>query len=158
MHLSKSLARHLRGAFDGDNWTAVGFHDKLADVNWKQATTRLGDHNTIAAIVYHVGYYFMGITSVLRGGPLEIRDKYSFDHPPITDEDDWQKLLEDTYAHVVTFTNLVEAMPDERLTEVFVDEKYGTYFRNLTGVLEHSFYHLGQISLLKKLIHQHEAA
>lgn len=158
MQHTKALANHLRGAFTGDNWTAIGFRDKLSDVTWQQATTRLGDHNTIAALVYHVGYYFMGINSVLRGGELEIHDKFSFDHPAIADEGDWQKLLESTYAHLDTFVKLVAALPDERLPETFVDEKYGTYYRNFLGVLEHSYYHLGQISLLKKLIHQHEAA
>ena len=31
-------------------------------------------------------------------------------------------------------------------------EKYGNYFRNLTGIIEHLHYHLGQIVLIKKLI------
>jgi len=38
------------------------------------------------------------------------------------------------------------------LTDDFTDEKYGTYQRNLIGILEHSYYHLGQIVLIKKLL------
>ncbi|THH40033.1 DinB family protein [Neolewinella litorea] len=158
MQYTSALAHHVRTAFAGDNWTSVGFREKLADLTWQQATTRLGDHNSIAALVYHVGYYYTGMISVLRGGALEIPDKFSFDHPAITDEEDWRKLVNDTYAHVATFADLVEALPDERLADTFTDEKYGTVWRNLLGVLEHTYYHLGQISLLKKLIHQHEAA
>ena len=43
-------------------------------------------------------------------------------------------------------------MPEERLDENFVDEKYGNYTRNIDGMIEHSYYHLGQISLIKKII------
>jgi len=43
-------------------------------------------------------------------------------------------------------------MPDEKLAEGFVDEKYGNYFRNIHAMIEHSYYHLGQIVILKKII------
>jgi len=43
-------------------------------------------------------------------------------------------------------------MEDATLDSVFVDEKYGTYLRNIEGVIEHCYYHLGQISLIKKLV------
>ncbi|MGJ8593340.1 MAG: hypothetical protein ACSHXF_12375 [Aquaticitalea sp.] len=43
-------------------------------------------------------------------------------------------------------------MPDSQLNAVFVDAKYGTYLRNIDGMIEHSYYHLGQIVLIKKLL------
>jgi hypothetical protein len=51
-----------------------------------------------------------------------------------------------------TRAQLVEKFPEERLDEPFYDPKYGNYYRNLMVVIEHSYYHLGQIALLKKLI------
>ncbi|MCB0595975.1 MAG: hypothetical protein H6557_25915 [Lewinellaceae bacterium] len=56
------------------------------------------------------------------------------------------------WANAEKFADHVENMPDEKLEEVFVDEKYGTYRRNIEGVIEHSYYHLGQISLIRKMI------
>ena len=50
------------------------------------------------------------------------------------------------------FAKYIEQMPDEKLDEIFVNEKYGTCLRNIEGVIEHSYYHLGQISLIKKLV------
>jgi hypothetical protein len=35
------------------------------------------------------------------------------------------------------FATLLEQMPDSKLDEVFVDEKYGTYRRNIDGMIEH---------------------
>jgi hypothetical protein len=43
-------------------------------------------------------------------------------------------------------------MNDNKLTESFVEEKYGTYYRNIDAMIEHSYYHLGQIVLLKKIL------
>ena len=45
-------------------------------------------------------------------------------------------------------------LSDEQLNEGFVEEQYGNYFRNILGMNEHSYYHLGQIVLLKKLIRE----
>ena len=43
-------------------------------------------------------------------------------------------------------------MSEEKLDEAFVDEKYGTYHRNIDGMIEHCYYHLGQIVLIKKML------
>jgi len=42
-------------------------------------------------------------------------------------------------------------MEEAKLDAVFFDAKYGTYQRNLEGVIEHNYYHLGQISFIKKM-------
>ena len=46
----------------------------------------------------------------------------------------------------------IEKLGDNKLAEVFAQDKYGTYFRNLMGVIEHAHYHLGQIVIIKKMI------
>ena len=45
---------------------------------------------------------------------------------------------------------------DEQLQASFIDPQYGSNFRNLVGMLEHTHYHLGQVSMLKKLITQND--
>jgi hypothetical protein len=92
------------------------------------------------------------LNQVFRGGALEIRDKYSFDMPAITCEEDWQVLADDFIANARSFIIAVDSMSDAQFDEPFVDEKYGSYLRNIEGVIEHSYYHLGQISLIKKMV------
>ncbi|MGQ7855647.1 DUF1572 domain-containing protein [Pedobacter sp. WC2501] len=108
--------------------------------------------NTIAAITYHINYYLAGILTVFNGGLLEIKDQYSFDLPPIHSEADWNKLASELFDNASVFAIAVEKMPDKKLNEIFVNEKYGTYLRNIEAVIEHIYYHLGQIVLIKKLI------
>jgi len=152
MNLSGQLAKHIRDVHFGGNWTSVNLKDTLADVSWQQATTHVQSLNTIATLMYHVHYYISAVTKVLEGGPLEAKDIYSFAHPPIRSQDDWQALLDKTWADAETLAALVAVLPESLLWESFTDEKYGTYYRNIQGIIEHTHYHLGQIVVIKKMM------
>jgi hypothetical protein len=94
------------------------------------------------------------VLKVLQGEPLNAKDQYSFDHPPIQSQEDWVKFLNETWVDAENFATLVEQLPENKLGETFTDEKYGNYYRNLHGIIEHAHYHLGQIVLIKKLLTQ----
>ncbi len=87
-----------------------------------------------------------------KGGSLDIKDKYSFDFAPIQSQYQWDEFLKRFWNDAEEFASLIEQIPEEKLKEVFIDEKYGTYQRNIDGMIEHSYYHLGQIVLIKKKI------
>lgn len=152
MNLSAQIANQFREVLLNGQWVSTNLKTQLSDVSWEQATTKIGSLNTIAALAFHINYYVAGILNVFEGGSLDIRDKYSFDAPPLESQADWEKLLAKSWADAEKFAGLVEQMPDEKLWEQFVDEKYGNYYRNILGMIEHSYYHLGQVVLLKKLI------
>ena len=152
MKTTTQIAKHLREVYFGGNWTASNLKDTLSTVTWQQATTQVYSFNTIAVLVYHIGYYIGGATKVLVNKPLDIKDKYSFDVPTIQSEKEWQQLLEKIWAEAETFINRIEQLPDSILFEDFSDKKYGNYYRNLNGIIEHTHYHLGQIALLKKIL------
>ncbi|ETZ22701.1 DinB family protein [Pedobacter sp. V48] len=154
MNLPAQLAKHLKDVHFGGNWTSSNLKDNLTDVYWHQATTQLHSFNTIATLVYHVNYYISAVLKVLQGEPLVASDKYSFDLPPIESQRDWDNLLDKTFADAETFTILIEQLPEHKLWENFTDEKYGTYYRNIQGIIEHTHYHLGQIALIKKILLQ----
>ena len=98
MNLAAQLARHLREVHFGGNWTSVNLKEQLAGVTWQQATTRVDSLNTIAALVYHANYYVAAVLKLLQQQNLMASDKYSFSHPPITSAEDWQGLLDKTWA------------------------------------------------------------
>ncbi len=153
MSASHHLELRFREVLLDGKWIAnTNFKDSLADVTLLEANTKLGNLNTIAALIFHVNYYVEGVLEVLKGGDLLIRDAYSFDAPELTDASDWRDRVDRLMQNAEAFAQAIELLPDEQLAEAFVDEKYGTYRRNLEGMIEHCYYHLGQISLLKKLI------
>lgn len=152
MTLSQQLAKHFREVFFGGNWTAVNLKDTLTAVTWEQATTKIQNLNTIAVLVFHIHYYVNAVLKVLQGGTLDAHDKFSFDLQPIQSEKEWQQLVNKTLSEAELFAGLVEKMNEEKLSENFADPKYGDYFRNILGIIEHTHYHLGQIVLIKKML------
>jgi hypothetical protein len=154
MSLSIQIAKNLKDVYFGGNYTSVNLTDALADIDWKKATTKFNSLNPIVALVYHINYYVIAVSKVLQGELLNASDKFSFDHPKIQSEEEWKKLLNQFWADAENFAALVEQMPEQKFWEPFSDGKYGTYYRNIVGVIEHTHYHLGQIVLIKKLLLQ----
>lgn len=152
MSITKQIAKHFRDIHFGGNWTSVNMKDNLAGVDWHQATTKVHTFNTILALVYHVNYYVSAVMKVLEGERLNASDKFSFNHPPIRSQKEWEDLLEKVWSDAEKFATLVEQLPDEKLWETFEDPKYGNYYRNIHGIIEHTHYHLGQIILIKKVL------
>ncbi|MGB6269710.1 MAG: DUF1572 domain-containing protein, partial [Olleya sp.] len=137
---------------DGQWIANTNYKDQIESVNYKQATTKISNLNSIALLTFHINYYIDGILNVFDGGTLDIKDKYSFDAPLMTSDKDWEDLKSKFLKNAQLFIDKVNQMDDNQLKSPFVDIKYGSYLRNIEGVIEHSYYHLGQISLLKKMI------
>jgi hypothetical protein len=154
MPLSAQIAKHFREVHFGGNWTFSNLKDNLAGITWQQATTKVYSLNTIATLVFHMNYYVSTLIKVLHGEPLDAHDKYSFDHPPIHSQEDWEKLVNKSLMEAETLTVLIENIPESKLWENFVEEKYGIYYRNLHGLIEHTHYHLGQVAVIKKILSQ----
>lgn len=153
MESTRQIANRFREVILNGTWIAnTNFKDQLSGTDWELATTKVGSLNTIAALTFHIHYYIAGLIKVLEGGPLDIKDKYSFDLPPVQSQGGWEKLLNQFWDDAEKFASLTEQMPGQKLNEVFVDEKYGTYRRNIEAMIEHSYYHLGQIVLIKKIL------
>jgi len=152
MHLTKQIAKQFREVYFGGNWTAVSLRENLEGLSWQQATTRVYSFNTIAGLLVHMNYYIKEILKVVAGGTLEASDKFSFDHPPILSNEDWEKLLESIWSDAEKFAVTIEQLPEHKLWETFANGLYGNYYRNFQGVTEHVHYHLGQIVLINKIL------
>ena len=153
-----TLATRLREALLDGHWIAdTNFKEQIQSVNWQQATQKVDGLNTIAALTYHINYYLAGLLTAFEKGTLEIRDKFSFDLPEIRSEIDWNKLVTDFLNNSKKFADRVEQMDDSIFDQPFVDAKYGSYLRNIEGIIEHSYYHLGQVSLIRKMIMQNQS-
>ncbi|KAF9658481.1 DUF1572 domain-containing protein [Tenacibaculum mesophilum] len=153
MKLNEYLTNRLKEVFTEGKWiVGTNFKEQIFDLNWKDAIHKVEDFNTIADLTFHIHYYIAGVAKVLEGGTLDIKDKFSFDSPPINSEQDWRNLVQTFCSDSEKFIRLVENMTDEKLKDSFVDEKYGTYYRNIDVMIEHTYYHLGQIILIKKRI------
>jgi len=152
MGFSKQIAQHIREVHFGGNWTDSCLKDQLKDLSWQEAKRQVGSFNSISTLVYHMNYYIVAVSKVLEGLPLEAKDRLSFEVPDINSREAWEQMLQRVWDDAEKFAALVEILPDKTLFDNMADEKYGSLYRNLQGIVEHFHYHLGQIVLIKKLV------
>lgn len=151
MKTTQQIASRFREVILNGTWIAnTNYKDQLTHLDWEIATKKFHSFNTIAVLSQHIHYYIAGILKVLNGGTLDIKDQFSFDFSNIESQQDWENFLTTFWKDTEEFACLVEQMSDEILETVFVDAKYGTYQRNIDAMIEHAYYHLGQIVLIKK--------
>jgi hypothetical protein len=155
MESATQLAQRFREVTLNGKWIAnTNFQDQLGQVDFGQAIRQIGSLNSIAQLTFHVNYYIAGVLQYFNGDELAIRDKFSFDMPEINSPQEWTDLVQEFSSNAEQFAQAVEKMPAERLEEAFVNEKYGSLRRNIEGMIEHCYYHLGQVSLIRKMVRE----
>lgn len=153
MTATKEIANRFREIILNGTWVAnTNYKHQLEGSDWRLVNQPIKSLNTIAVLAQHIHYYINGINTVFKGGTLDIRDKFSFDFPEMQSQSDWETFLQQFWNDAEEFASLIEQMPDHQLDLAFADPKYGTYRRNIDAMIEHAYYHLGQIVLLKKML------
>ena len=153
MAIGLRLAQRVREVFINGTWIANTNYQKiLTEITLEQATTKIYDLNPIWLLTCHINYYVAGVLQVLKCGTLEIQDKFSYVFKPPKTEQEWRIMVNELLQNAETFAEYVANMSDRQLQDTFVKEEYGNYQRNINGMIEHAYYHLGQISLIKKII------
>ena len=148
MKFSEAIAQHFYEVNYGNNWTDASVKDALQGITWEQASKKIGAANTIASLLFHMDFYNMVVYDRLLG------NKRNFEHEEslrveINNEEDWQELQDRYFANVAKIHQAILQF-DESL--LFEQKTKNTPYKNLHGLIEHIHYHLGQISLLKKLV------
>lgn len=157
-NLAKNLANRLREVYTEGKWvTGTNVKDEIEHTSWEDAVKSIHGLNSIAALTFHLNYYIEGVSQVFEGGTLDIKDQFSFDAPPIASQQDWKDRIARYTKNIEKFIRLVENMSEAQLSENFVMEKYGSYHRNIDVQIEHAYYHLGQIILIKKMLKNSES-
>ncbi len=150
---STELEKRFREVLlDGKLIAFTNIKEQLSDLSMEHATTKIDTLNTIADLTFHLNYYIHGVLLVFEGGELTIRDKFSYDSQPINSENDWVKLRDQLLSNAEKFASHIGAMSNEKLDSGFVKPEYGSYQKNINAMIEHCYYHFGQIVIIKKMI------
>jgi len=141
----------LRRAFEGTAWHGPSVQELLADVTAeKAAARRLPNAHTIWEIVLHIAAWEKIVRRRLEGEVIEnVPDEE--DWPPVreTDEQSWQKALEELKRGHLALREAVSRLDEARLKDTVPGTSYSFYFM-LHGVIQHDLYHAGQIGVLKR--------
>lgn len=158
MTVKDRIRGELARAHDGDPWCDPSLTAVLAGVAAPQAATRVpGIVHSIWEIVLHLAAWQSVVAERITGQP--IAEPAEGDWPPVGDpsESAWRDALARLNQ---THAQLMQAL--ESIDETSLDDRVGdsrdpalgsgmTVYANLHGTAQHSMYHAGQISLLKKL-------
>jgi uncharacterized damage-inducible protein DinB len=154
MSVSEAIAQHLLDIHFGENWTDSWITKNLEDVSRKEALqVTAGSVNTVASLLYHITFYNKVIEQRLKGTDPYINESNGFDMPVIHSDEDWEALKADNLQTAKDLAALIKDIPDTRLQQpVLKLPGSESYYRQLHGVIEHAYYHLGQIVILKNII------
>jgi len=152
MKITELLAENLLNVLEGGNWTEVSILDVLSDVSYLEAnTTTPASQNTIASLVHHLMYWNGVIVQRIQNRNPEIPAVNGYDVEPPTSEKDWQLLVEQVKHSFAELADAIKQFQPERLNEP-TNFGQSTFSKNLFGIVEHAYYHLGQIVILKKFV------
>jgi len=147
MSETKRIADQLRRAFAGDPWHGDPLSAILAGVTADQAQARpLPKSHNIWEIVLHIELYTGLAIGAIQGIPMPRLYVEKKDWPPVTGE--WATALEKLFATAESLAQAIDAFPDTRLEDTVPGRDYNFYYL-FHGIVQHSLYHGGQISLLK---------
>lgn len=152
MNFSEAISIQVKEAYEGNSWSDVCVKDILEDIQFDEAiTVTVASPNSIASLLYHIMFYNRAICQRLSGEEPYINDANGFDLPLLRDEIEWKQLQVDAMDAARALSDAIRKFPQEKLFEENPVGK-GTFYKKFHGVIEHNYYHLGQILILKKLI------
>ena len=148
-----SLINRLKEVLTEGTWvTGTNLLTVIRQTQWPQANQSVKGLNSIAQLTFHLTYYMIGVNDVLAGQPLTIRDQFSFDMPPLQSEADWVILVDNFEKNALILIDQVSRLSSKELDKNFAYKTYGSIRRNINVLIEHSYYHLGQMVLIQKIV------
>jgi len=152
MATTNLIADHIKQVYEGDNWTDVNIADTIKNINWQQAQQHTpGSPNTIASLLHHLCYWNEILMQRIQGIDPEVPEINGYDVDKLKDENDWNELKEKAHQSFIQLADRVKEFPEEKLSETYATGK-PSYYKNFQGIVEHAYYHLGQIVILKNLL------
>lgn len=154
---SQNLAQRCREVFLDGHWIAnTNYYDQLSTIPYEKVCLSVNGCNSIAGLTLHIHYYIAGLLRYFHSGILDISDTYSFSSALPQSEQEWHSMRHNFLRDADTFINTIAIFSDDKLESVFYKEEYGTYERNIEAMIEHAYYHLGQMTLLAKILNNEE--
>lgn len=152
------LVEELDRVFRGDPWYGPSVRAVLEDVTATEARARpLPAAHSIWELVLHMTGWKDEVRRRLAGFPAGNPPAGDWPRAPAGD-DAWPVALAALESSHLALRAALDAMADDVLERPVLDERDPalgtglTQWQTLRGILQHDVYHLGQISLLKRVL------
>ncbi|MET1054251.1 MAG: DinB family protein [Pedobacter sp.] len=145
------IAQHLLEVYNGGNWTENSIKEVLEDVSVKAAeTVTAASPNRISAIVHHLTYWNNIMVLRIRAESTDIPETNGFDAPILETQEDWDRLRALNLESARLLSAEILNFEPQDITQPILPG-YSSVYKSLHGCIEHTYYHLGQITIIKNL-------
>ncbi len=147
------LEEQLRRALEGEAWHGPSVLEVLTGVSAEQAGSHpIPGAHSIWELVLHIGSDYALVLRRMAGDGRQFTPEEDWPSCPPATAENWQQAVETLRRLNQQLRQAVRAFPEERLDEPLVPEAPYTAYTQFIGVTQHTLYHAGQISLLKRAL------
>ena len=151
MSESKRLAKQLEKALNGGAWHGPSWREALEGIGRREAVHRpIPEAHSIAEILLHGTTWNDVVRRRLAGeSPAQPTDDEDWPAATFPNDDAWSKAVARFFETGRALEQTVEGFPAEKLhlKRPSLDD---TWYDLVLGQLQHTLYHAGQVSLLRK--------
>jgi uncharacterized damage-inducible protein DinB len=144
----------IEGIYNGNPWFGNNLESSLQEIDAKRAAIVPEKLNhSIAEILKHMIAWRLFVIEKLKGNAEYEVWETDLDWVKITEltEETWQKMLTEFLANQKLLIETI-VKKAEQLLDNKVDGRSYNFRLLLNGIIQHDIYHIGQISILRKLI------
>jgi uncharacterized damage-inducible protein DinB len=144
--LKEHIIHQLNEFYGGDQWVTENFEKKVAVLEAEAALKRIpGFNHNIAEIVEHMAAWrYFGFRKLQGDIEFDIVDNTAADWP---EAETWDLTLNNFYQSQCSLIKALNEFPAERLGDNVPRRSYDFAYL-INGILQHDYYHYGQIGCL----------
>lgn len=141
--LTERVIKQLSDFYDGNSWVTDNFQKKILSLSDDVAMQKAqGSTHSIAALVCHTNAWRNFVLQKLTGNDsYDIEDNSVADWPLPTDWNAIRKEFETCHSDLI---NAINSFPVQKLNDTVPGRSY-SFIYLLNGIVEHDYYHYGQI-------------
>jgi len=144
------IVKMIGEVYDGKPWYGPSVKTVLLEVDEKYAGLKAGNSHTVIEIIYHMIAWRNYTTQVLEGNySYDVTDELNF--PEVTGINTIKEAIEQLDMSQVMLLKAISVFNESNLLDKVEGRKYNWYYL-IQGIIHHDIYHLGQISLLKRIL------
>lgn len=144
------IVDQLKRAFDGEAWHGPAIIEILDDIDAEAAAAHpLRTCHSIWELVLHVAAWERVIAKRIQGQAVTLSDDENFGHVSRTTDAAWREAVQSLVNSHNELIKIASGLTEARLSERVPGKDYDIRLM-LTGAVQHSAYHAGQIAILKR--------
>ena len=152
--LIERVIKQLSDFYDGNSWVAENFKKRIFSLSDDVAMKKVpGNTHSIAELVCHINAWRNFVLQKLTGNDgYDIEDNSAADWPL---PNEWNTVRKESETCHGDLINAIRSFPVEKLNDTVPGRSY-SFIYMLNGIVDHDYYHYGQIGSLLAAIRKTE--